>query len=126
MGGLPDSANQFSSRAKSARRRFTDQIITLLNTANANITEESNLEDSMIAAQDLLIQANADLRAQILALAVPPETAQQITDLFAAQAAALEANKAKLVAAQMKNTPVDPVVVDPDAPVDPNVVSRRR
>ena len=105
---------------------YTDQIITLLNTANANITEESNLEDSMIAAQDLLIQANADLRAQILALAVPPETAQQITDLFAAQAAALEANKAKLVAAQLKNTPVDPVVVDPDAPVDPNVVSRRR
>lgn len=87
---------------------YLAELNALLATETEKIAAESTVDDSIIALLASMAAANAALQAQILSLAIDPVVAQQIRDLFAANAAAQQANVDKVTAAVTANTPAVP------------------
>lgn len=84
---------------------YINQLKAKLDAQSAAIAKESDLDDSIIALLNANAANLADLKQRVLDSTVDPTAAKAISDLFDANAAALQANNDKLAAAVTANTP---------------------
>ena len=87
---------------------YINELKNLLDAQTAAIANETTVDNSVIALVNSQAAANTALLARIAELQIDPVVVQQIRDLFAANAAAMQANIDAVTAAVVANTPAAP------------------